>query len=62
MSEQRPFDIGLTGDLPDDVAEAFHSMKLAVMRHRLDEWREISQDDMVNALYALQRLALAEQE
>jgi hypothetical protein len=48
--------------LPDDLAEAVESFKLAIIRHRLDGWREISPRDVLSALDALRALALAPAE
>ena len=44
-------------DLPDDVAEAAESMKLAILRHKLAEWEEISLDKFCELLAALTKLA-----
>lgn len=49
-------------ELPDDVAEAFDSMRLSVLRHRTDRWKQVSQNAVVNILYALQQMAMADQE
>jgi hypothetical protein len=46
-------------DLPDDLAEAFESYKLAILRHKADSWRQISRDDVLGSLDALKQLALA---
>lgn len=46
-------------DLPEDVSGAFESFKLAILRHKLDEWREISREDMLSALESLKELALS---
>ena len=53
----RPFES--LGELPDDLAEAFESFKLAVIRHKTDGWQEISREDLLGALDALKELALA---
>jgi hypothetical protein len=53
----RPFEN--LADLPDDLAEAFESFKLAILRHKADEWRQISRDDVLASLDALKELALA---
>jgi hypothetical protein len=45
--------------LPSDVADAFESFKLAILRHRLTGWQEISLDDMLGTLDALKELASA---
>jgi hypothetical protein len=46
-------------ELPEDLAEAVESFKLAIIRHRLDGWREVSCRDVVIALDALKSLTLA---
>lgn len=43
--------------MPDDVAEAFEHMKLAIVRHRCRDWEEISQSDMVKVTDVLRRFA-----
>ncbi|MEQ8785850.1 MAG: hypothetical protein RIC55_06105 [Pirellulaceae bacterium] len=53
----RPFEN--LADLPDDMAEAFESFKLAILRHKADDWKEISRDDVLASLDALKELALA---
>ena len=53
----RPFEN--LADLPDDVAEAFESFKLSIIRHKADDWREISREDMLGTLEALKELTLA---
>ena len=45
--------------LPDDVAEAFESFKLAILHHKLDGWRQVARDDLLATLDALKELALA---
>jgi len=45
--------------LPPDMADAFETFKLAILNHKLAGWREISLDDLLNALAALRQLALA---
>jgi hypothetical protein len=46
-------------DLPDDMAEAFDTMKLAIMRHQADGWREVSADQTIQVLYYLMEVAMA---
>jgi hypothetical protein len=46
-------------ELPDDVAEAVESFKLAIIRHRLDGWRVTSPRNVITALDALKALTLA---
>ena len=44
-------------DLPDDVMEIANSFKVAIIRHKSDQWKEISQEDMTGLLDALKQLA-----
>jgi hypothetical protein len=46
-------------DLPDDLADAFESFKLAILRHKATEWAEVPCDDVLHSLEALKQLALA---
>ncbi|MCG8583565.1 MAG: hypothetical protein MI757_02510, partial [Pirellulales bacterium] len=46
-------------ELPDDVADAFDAMKLAILRHKTEEWESISQNDLLVVLDSLKELALA---
>ena len=43
--------------LPVDLAEALEQFKLAIIRHRADEWAEISQADVIKSLDALRAFA-----
>lgn len=45
--------------LPDDVAEAYEGLKLAILRHKAAEWSELSLDDLLAYLDALKELAVA---
>jgi len=56
-AEVRPFE-GLV-DLPPDLHDAFESMKLAILRHKLSQWAEVSADAVIASLAALQQLALS---
>jgi hypothetical protein len=56
----RPF--AHLAELPDDLGEAFESYKLAILRHKLSGWLEISQQDVLASLDALKQLALAPSE
>jgi hypothetical protein len=47
--------------LPDDLSEAFESLKLAILRHKADEWREISADDVLRTLDSLKALVTSSQ-
>lgn len=46
--------------LPDDLADAFELMKLALMRHRAEEWHEIPLHDTLEALAYLMNVARGE--
>ena len=41
------------------VGEAFEAFKLCIIRHKADEWQEISREDMLGTLEALKELTLA---
>jgi hypothetical protein len=45
-------------ELPDDLAEAFESFKLAIVRHRLAGWQAIAPGEVVTALEWLRHLVL----
>ena len=44
-------------DLPEDVMEVANAFKVAIIRHKADDWSEISQADMIGLLDALKQLA-----
>jgi hypothetical protein len=46
-------------DLPDDLAEAFDAMKLAILRHKGNGWAQISERDVIRTLDALKALVTA---
>jgi len=46
-------------ELPDDLAEAFDALKLAILRHKGENWAEISVADVLRMLDALKALAIA---
>jgi len=46
-------------ELPDDLADAFDDMKLAILRHKVNEWEEVSLNDLLMSLDALKQLAAA---
>lgn len=48
-------------ELPDDLAEAFESFKLAIIAHRREGWQETKPESVVSCLDALRSLALAEE-
>ena len=53
----RPFE--RLAELPADIAEAFESFKLAILRHKLAGWQEFARDDLLGVLESLKQLALA---
>ncbi len=46
-------------DLPNDLAEAFDSLKLAILHHKRDNWQDISAADVLHTLDALKALVTA---
>jgi hypothetical protein len=46
-------------ELPDDLAEAFDAMKLAILRHKSDGWQAIAASDVLRTLDALKALVAA---
>ncbi len=47
-------------ELPDDLAEAFETFKLAIIAHRREGWSDTTPEVVVECLDALRELALAE--
>lgn len=47
-------------ELPDDLASALESFKLAILRHKLAGWTEVPREDVLASLEALKQLAVAE--
>jgi hypothetical protein len=47
-------------ELPDDLAEAFETFKLAIIAHRREGWSETTPEVVVECLEALRELAQAE--
>jgi hypothetical protein len=47
------------GDLPPDMHDAFEMFKLSILRHKMNEWSEVSLDDVLKALDGLKTLATA---
>jgi hypothetical protein len=45
--------------LPDDLNEAFESFKLAILRHKSADWREVTCDTVLRCLDGLKSLAIA---
>ncbi|NOY40217.1 MAG: hypothetical protein GXP26_00065 [Planctomycetes bacterium] len=48
--------------LPDDLAEAFESFKLAIIAHRRENWRDTTAESVLECLDALRQLATADEE
>ena len=46
-------------DLPDDLAEAFDAIKLAILHHKRDGWQRIAAGDVLRTLDALKALVTA---
>ena len=46
-------------DLPADLAEAFEAFKLAILRHKMDGWSQISAHEVLASLEVLQELVRA---
>lgn len=44
-------------DIPDDVMDAASAFKVAIIRHKSEEWSEIKKDDLIGLLDALKQLA-----
>ena len=53
----RPFEN--LAELPDDLAAAFESFKLAILHHKAEDWTDISRDEVLASLDALKNLTLA---
>ena len=56
----RPFESLPT--MPPDVNEAFELMKLAILAHKVNGWRDIARADLLAVLDALHQLAVAPAE
>ncbi len=46
-------------DLPEDLAEAFEAYKLAILHHKMNQWDEISREDVLGSLESLKQLVVA---
>jgi len=44
-------------ELPPDVDEAFEAYKLAILRHRLSGWYDVTQENVLLSLDALKEMA-----
>lgn len=47
------------GELPDDLSDAVESLKLAILRHKMAGWQEISAEGVLEVIDALKELVLA---
>ena len=45
-------------EMPDDMADAFDGLKLAIMRQKVDGWNEISRADTLTVLGVLCEIAM----
>lgn len=52
----------LLSSLPDDAAEGFEQLRLAIRQHRADGWRDISKEDMLDVLDLLEHVVEAKEE
>ena len=48
--------------LPDDLADALESFKVAILHHKLSDWESVSRDDVLANVDALRTLVLAPSE
>ena len=48
--------------LPDDLADALESFKVAILHHKLSDWESVSRDDVLASVDALRGLVLAPSE
>lgn len=53
----RPF--AELAELPEDLSAAFEAFKLAILHHRLDDWQNVSREDVLASLDALKQLVVA---
>lgn len=53
----RPFEN--LAELPQDLADAFDAFKLAILRHKTDNWQQIKLADVLASLDSLKELAVA---
>jgi hypothetical protein len=49
-------------ELPADLAEAMEMFKLSILRHKLDGWNKVAEEDVLLALDGLRQLVLAPAE
>lgn len=60
VASVRPFET--LPELPEDLGDAFESFKLAILRHKLEGWQDVSQQAVLETLDALKELAIAPSE
>jgi hypothetical protein len=48
--------------LPLDLQDAFDNLKLAILKHKINGWRDASRDDVLESLEALKELVVAPAE
>ncbi len=58
-AEQRIRPFAELPELPQDLAAAFEGFKLAILRHKMDDWSEVERNDVLSTLDALRELVLA---
>jgi len=46
-------------ELPDDLADAFDQLKLSILTHKRNEWKEVALQDVIDTLEAFKALAAA---
>jgi len=57
VEPRRPF--AHLAELPDDLGEPYEAFKVAIIRHKFADWKEVALDDVIAAIDALRELALA---
>lgn len=60
VARVRPFE--QLPELPEDLTEAVELFKVAIVRHRMQDWEEVAPDDVLMALDSLKTLVLAPRE
>lgn len=48
--------VAVLSSLPDDVAEGFEQLRLAIRQHKADGWRDVSEEDMRDVLELLENV------
>jgi hypothetical protein len=49
-------------ELPHDLSEAVETLKIAILRHKMEGWREVTCDDLLMTLNSLKQMAMAPSE